>query len=91
MAVKGCSSKRIESVSLYKPKFSSSNGRKVKAFHVFFLACYVYVGYWVFSTVGGKYFTRFISIIFIQMLIFILCLEPYRKFLLKADREGFEG
>eukprot|EP00551_Chaetoceros_affinis_P010542 CAMPEP_0203668656 /NCGR_PEP_ID=MMETSP0090-20130426/5232_1 /ASSEMBLY_ACC=CAM_ASM_001088 /TAXON_ID=426623 /ORGANISM="Chaetoceros affinis, Strain CCMP159" /LENGTH=1630 /DNA_ID=CAMNT_0050533151 /DNA_START=285 /DNA_END=5174 /DNA_ORIENTATION=+ len=68
---KECNSKRIESVTLYKPKFiPSKNGSKrhIKAFHFIFLFLYIYMGYWCFSTMG----------------------EPYRKFLLKADREGFQ-
>ncbi len=70
VATQECSSKRIESVSLYKPKFSSKGGRKqIKAFHFVFLFSYLYMAYWIVSTVG----------------------EPYRKFLLKADREGFAG
>uniref|UniRef100_A0A7S3V8N7 Cation-transporting ATPase n=2 Tax=Chaetoceros debilis TaxID=122233 RepID=A0A7S3V8N7_9STRA len=69
VAEQGCSSKRIESVSLYKPKFSPKGGRrKVNALHFIFLVSYLYVGYWCLSTVG----------------------VPYRKFLLKADREGFD-
>ena len=68
VTTKECSSKRIASVALYKPKFSSKEGRKIKAFHLVFIALYLYVGSWCIRTIG----------------------EPYRKFLLKADREGFQ-
>lgn len=74
-----CDSKRIEYVTLYKPKFASSSGAggpkgekkrraPIKAFHFVFWALYVYQAYWCFRTSG----------------------EPYRKFLLKAEREGFQ-
>lgn len=65
-----CDSKGIDWVSLYKPKFSASSGKKrrVKFYHLAFLAMYVYQAVWVLSTIG----------------------EPYRKFLEKADREGFQ-
>jgi cation-transporting ATPase 13A1 len=68
VTTKECSSKRIASVALYKPKFSSKEGQKIKAFHLVFIALYLYVGSWCIRTIG----------------------EPYRKFLLKADREGFQ-
>ena len=73
-------SKRIESVSLYRPKLaaaassSSGTGGKKKKFHVrlyhiLFLLTYIYQVGWVVSTIG----------------------KPYREFLEKADREGFKG
>uniref|UniRef100_A0A7S4HIT1 P-type ATPase A domain-containing protein n=1 Tax=Odontella aurita TaxID=265563 RepID=A0A7S4HIT1_9STRA len=65
-----CDSEGIDWVSLYKPKFSASSGKKrsIKFYHLVFLAIYVFQAYWVASTIG----------------------EPYRKFLEKADREGFQ-
>lgn len=65
-----CDSKRIDWVSLYKPKFSASSGKKrsIKFYHLVFLVIYAYQAVWVVSTVG----------------------EPYREFLEKADREGFQ-
>ena len=66
---KDTSSKRIVSVSTYKPKFSTGSRRhRVRLYNVAFLFLYVYQLMWVTSTIG----------------------EPYRKFLEKADREGFE-
>jgi hypothetical protein len=77
----GTDSKRIEAVSLYRPKLAAAaasgggGGRSKKArfqvrlYHLLFAAAYVYQGGWVVSTVG----------------------RPYREFLEKADREGFKG
>ena len=66
---KDTSSKRIVSVSTYKPKFSTgSRRRRIRLYNVVFLFLYLYQIMWVTSTIG----------------------EPYRKFLEKADREGFE-
>lgn len=73
-------SKRIESVSLYRPKLAATGsatskkkkkGRRfhVRLYHVVFLAAYIYQMGWVVSTIG----------------------KPYRDFLEKADREGFKG
>ena len=68
-------SKRIEAVSLYRPKLaaSASAGKKkrfqVRLYHILFAAAYVYQVGWVVSTIG----------------------RPYREFLEKADREGFKG
>ena len=81
-----CDSKRISFVSLYRPKFAGASSspssppssspssylksgpRRVKFYHLVFLALYVYQAGWVLSTVG----------------------VPYRQFLEKADREGFQ-
>ena len=74
----GTDSKRIEAVSLYRPKLAASAGggagkRKkrfqVRLYHLLFAAAYVYQVGWVVSTNG----------------------RPYREFLEKADREGFKG
>ena len=66
---KDCDSKRIESVSVYQPKFSTGTSkRRIRLYNAVFLVLYMYQLIWVTSTVG----------------------EPYRKFLEKADREGFE-
>ena len=68
-------SKRIEAVSLYRPKLAASAraGKKkrfqVRLYHILFAAAYVYQVGWVVSTIG----------------------RPYREFLEKADREGFKG
>ena len=55
---KETNSKRIDSVTLYKPKFTPKSGSKrrgqIKAFHIVFLFIYMYMGYWCFTTVGGK-------------------------------------
>ena len=64
---KDTDSKRIETVSVYQPKFSAGRSR-IRLYNVVFLVLYVYQILWVSSTIG----------------------EPYRKFLEKADREGFE-
>mmetsp|Transcript_13694 Transcript_13694/g.21164 ORF Transcript_13694/g.21164 Transcript_13694/m.21164 type:complete len:1551 (-) Transcript_13694:1328-5980(-) len=64
-----CDSKRIEKVSIYKPKLAAGFGKKrFRLYHVAFLLLYVYQIIWVISTVG----------------------QPYREFLEKADREGFQ-
>lgn len=71
-------SKRIEAVSLYRPKLAASSGAsasgkkkrfQVRLYHILFAAAYVYQVGWVVSTIG----------------------RPYREFLEKADREGFKG
>eukprot|EP00934_Nitzschia_sp_Nitz4_P001361 Nitzschia sp. Nitz4//scaffold355_size15944//935//5792//NITZ4_008866-RA/size15944-processed-gene-0.13-mRNA-1//1//CDS//3329548945//1361//frame0 len=59
-------SKRIASVSVYKPKFQAA--RRLRLYNVVFLLAYVYQATWVVSSIG----------------------EPYRKFLEKAEREGFQ-
>jgi cation-transporting ATPase 13A1 len=65
---KECDSKRIEKVSVYKPKLSTGTSkRRIRLYDVVFILFYVYQLTWVCSTIG----------------------EPYRKFLEKADREGF--
>jgi len=64
---KDTDSKRIETVSVYQPKFSAGRSR-IRLYNVVFLVLYVYQILWVSATIG----------------------EPYRKFLEKADREGFE-
>lgn len=70
-------SKRIEAVSLYRPKLAASSGAsaagkkkrfQVRLYHILFAAAYVYQVGWVVSTIG----------------------RPYREFLEKADREGFK-
>ena len=76
-------SKRIEAVSLYRPKLAASAGGggsgiggnkkkkkhyQVRLYHLLFAAAYVYQVTWVVSTIG----------------------RPYREFLEKADREGFK-
>ena len=71
-------SKRIEAVSLYRPKLAASSGAsaagkkkrfQVRLYHILFAAAYVYQVGWVVSTIG----------------------RPYREFLEKVDREGFKG
>ena len=52
-------SKRIASVSLYRPKYSASSSKKrrggnVSAYHVVFLMLYFYQAYWCFRTSGGE-------------------------------------
>jgi len=66
---KDTDSKRIESVAVYNPKFSTGARRgRIRLYNVAFIVLYIYQGLWVASTIG----------------------EPYRLFLEKADREGFE-
>mmetsp|Transcript_13037 Transcript_13037/g.30736 ORF Transcript_13037/g.30736 Transcript_13037/m.30736 type:complete len:1568 (-) Transcript_13037:155-4858(-) len=66
---KDTSSKRILSVSTYKPKFSTGSRRhRIRLYNVVFIFLYTYQLMWVASTIG----------------------EPYRNFLEKADREGFD-
>ncbi len=55
---KECNSKRIESVTVFKPKFTSTTSKtrsQIKAFHLVFFCIYLYMGYWCFSTAGGKF------------------------------------
>jgi hypothetical protein len=54
---KDTDSKRIESVSTYRPKFSAGAGgrRRIRLYNVAFLALYVYQSMWVFGTVGEPY------------------------------------
>lgn len=64
---KECNSKRIDNVTLFKPKFTpnqgsnSNNGnkrrrRQIKLFHLIFMIIYLYMGYWCFQTCGGEFF-----------------------------------
>ena len=52
-------SKRIEAVSLYRPKLAASAGKKkrfqVRLYHILFAAAYVYQVGWVVSTIGRPY------------------------------------
>jgi len=59
-------SKRIQAVSVYRPKFSA--GRKLRLYNIVFIVLYIYQALWVSTTIG----------------------EPYRLFLEKAEREGFD-
>jgi cation-transporting ATPase 13A1 len=46
-------SKRIASVGVYRPKFSTV--RKIRLYNVLFLLAYIYQGLWVVSTIGSPY------------------------------------
>jgi len=54
-----CDSKRIQSVTLYKPKLSlhqsSKSKRRIAAYHIVFFVAYIYQVYWVASTIGLPY------------------------------------
>jgi hypothetical protein len=51
-----CDSKRIEAVSLYRPKLApGAPGRRIKLYHLLFVVAYVYQIYWVASTIGEPY------------------------------------
>ena len=72
---KECNSKRIDNVTLFKPKFTpnqgsnSNNGnkrrrRQIKLFHLIFMIIYLYMGYWCFQTCGGEFFVLFCFVLF---------------------------
>lgn len=54
---KDTDSKRIESVSVYQPKFSAGAGgrRRIRLYNVVFIVLYIYQALWVFGTVGEPY------------------------------------
>jgi hypothetical protein len=96
---KECDSKRIGFVTLYRPKFPAKSDIKKKrstpkAFHFVFLALYFFQGYRCIRTVGSKFNYSAIQLV---MLNWTLTLhvhskpEPYENFLMRAERDGFEG
>jgi cation-transporting ATPase 13A1 len=48
-----CDSKRLESITLYKPKLVAA--KRVRFYHIVFLCLYVYQAGWVLSTIGQPY------------------------------------
>ena len=54
---KDTDSKRIESVSVYQPKFSAGTGsrHRIRFYNVFFLVLYIYQTWWVVGTIGEPY------------------------------------
>ena len=53
---KDTDSKRITSVSVYKPKFSAGGGRsRIRLYNVVFIVLYIYQSLWVFNSIGEPY------------------------------------
>ena len=84
---KDCDSKRIDAVRVYRPKFSAGGGGGGGTRHG---GNGIGIG---FAKKGIRLYTLAFAVLYIVQIGWVLSTvgEPYRQFLEKADREGFQG